>query len=160
MTGYVAPVAGVVKGKLYSNPLSVRLAADGDPRLDVASVAFNPISRALVLRGERIQRLAIFNMRDARWDVQDLREPVKEATPVGCHMMTTYALGRRLYTYSNAARKWSVLELPEGAAPEAKASDQGLTLRYGDKIHIYDVQMGEWTDFDLQVTPEGSKKEQ
>ncbi len=144
--------------KPFLDPLSVRLAEEGDPRLEVAPV-FGQGSIPLLLRGEKIRRLAIFNMSQHRWDVQELREPVKEAKPVSCPLMTTYALGRRLYTYSMQAGKWSILELPEGAAPEGRASNQGLTLRYGGKIHIYNVNSGEWTDFDLRATPEESKKE-
>ena len=46
--------------KPFSDPLSVRLAEEGDPRLEVSPL-FNPGSITLSLRGEKIQRLAIFN---------------------------------------------------------------------------------------------------
>ncbi|MDR3619068.1 MAG: sigma-70 family RNA polymerase sigma factor [Paludisphaera borealis] len=147
-------------GKPFPDPQSVRLAATGDPRLEVDAV-FDPSSDLiipLILRGEKIQRLAIFNKQHGRWDVQELREPVKEATPVISGRMTVYALGRRLYTYSVAAGKWSVLELPEGATPQAKTNDQALTLRYGDKAYAYNVESGEWTVFDLRTEPEESKR--
>jgi hypothetical protein len=147
------------RSQSYTEPQSVRLADEGAPRLEVTAIT-NQFLIPLRLRGEKIQRLAVFNKQASRWDVAELREPVKEATPVSSNMMTVYALGRRLYTYSGQAGRWSVLELPEGATPEGVANDRGLTLKYGDKVHIYNIQSGEWTEFDLRTTPKEPEKEE
>jgi hypothetical protein len=147
---------------MYFDPQSVRLAKEVDPPLDVTPFFGSQSTISLMLRGEKVQQLAIFDLTQGRWVVQELREPVKAASPVCSLSMTVYALGRRLYTYSTQAGRWSVLELPEGANPEGVANDRGLTLRYGDKVHIYNINSGEWTQFDLKAPapPPGESKDE
>jgi hypothetical protein len=151
---------GSVGGPSYAHPQPVRLAEKGDPPLHVhARIGNNLIT--LVFQHGKIRKLAAFNMRLGRWDVQELPEPIEQlVVPTTSENMVMYALGRRLYTYSGLAGKWSVLELPDGAAPGARANDRGLSLRYGDQLHLYNIFSGEWSRFDLKVPEEKEKASQ
>jgi len=134
-----------------SAPISVRLAEAGSPRLEVlprfTKTRKSQFLIALALRGEKIQRLAVFDpwitntrgvnlvFTGSRWVVQDLTEPVMEAAPVVGQDVLAYVLGNRIYTYKFSAGKWNVLDLPEGARPEAPEEGfNGLRLEYDSII--------------------------
>lgn len=166
-------------------PKSVRLAEAGNPRLEVLPLFYrrsgNNFVIALGLRGEKVQRLAVFdsgieirgdglgfgrNMissTQAAWIVQDLSQPVKEATPVvGRELdMLAYVLDNRIYTYRFSSGKWDVLELPEGARPEAlEQGFNGLVLEYEGIIYSYNMPTGEWIKIDTRSTPDNGGSEE
>jgi len=160
-----------------SAPISVRIAEAGSPRLDVlprfTKTRNGQFLIALALRGEKIQRLAVFdpwitNTRGVnlvftgnRWVVQDLTEPVMEAAPVVGQGVLAYVLDNRIYTYCFGAGKWNILELPEGARPEAPEEGfNGLRLEYDSIIYSYDRNSDDWAEIDTRAVPEAEKPEE
>ena len=92
---------------------AVRLFESGEPAHQVTPV-FNQQAVALSISGPKIRRIAVFNYPDSAWHTQELREPVETATPVVGNQIITYSLGRYVYAFSLAAKKWDILELPVG----------------------------------------------
>ncbi|WP_337175264.1 sigma-70 family RNA polymerase sigma factor [Paludisphaera sp.] len=135
-----------------SDRRSVRLAAEGSPPIEVVPINVGPF-QALMLKGDRVERIAVYN--ESGWSVQELSEPTRSATPVVNSSMVSYAIGRRLYNYSQLARRWDVLELPEGAEPQARVSSNvEMILKHGDQFHRYDVRTGRWSRLDVDLPPE------
>lgn len=148
---------GGVQGAATRN-VSVRLAEAGSPRLEVTPRILSSIYgfvAALGLRGERGERLAVLSTNSGGWSVQELSEPVTEAKPVEGASALVYVLGRRIYAYSYVAKRWSVLELPEGARPEAPPRNfNGLRLEYEGIVYSYNPNSGQWTEFDTGIVPD------
>lgn len=115
---------------------------------------------ALILRGEKVTRVAVFDTAKG-WAVHDLEYPVTEAVPVMGHYAVVYVLGRKIYAYNFAAARWSVLDLPRGARPEApREGFENLTLEYEGVVYSYNDDSGEWDVFDLSPKPVDTKPEE
>jgi RNA polymerase sigma factor (sigma-70 family) len=136
-----------------SDRRSVRLAAEASAPIQVVPVSSGTFD-ALLLQGDQIERIAV---RDGTgWSIQELREPTRAAAPMVNPSMASYAIGRRIYNYSHPARRWDVLELPEGAEPMAGVGNDGdiMLLKYGDQYHRYDVRTGRWSRLDIDIPPD------
>ena len=114
---------------------SFRLPKAGDTKLEVQPIAA-PTMAALQLKGPKINQIAVFNAKDGSWYPQDLREPVDKAIPlIGNYNMAAYGLGRRVYAFSPMAKRWDILELPEGVV--AKPVMGASTIMCENKGHLY-----------------------
>jgi RNA polymerase sigma factor (sigma-70 family) len=111
------------------------------------------------VKAPEIRRLLVFDATDGTWAEQALREPAEDSVaPTVSDSMVQHRIGRFFYTYSQPAKKWSVLELKED--PEfdfgGKFGNLGLAaggrmmVPDGDLIHIYDPKTGEWTHIDTK----------
>ena len=106
---------------------------------------------ALALSGPKVTRIAAAGS-SGSWSTQELRKPVKVASPLIRNDVAVYALGRYLYAFSALTTHWAVLELPEGIpASRARPSVSGSEVRVEAGGHIYTFSSGAkaWTDLDL-----------
>ena len=107
---------------------SLRLAKASDTKLEVQPIVSQGLA-ALYLKGPNITRIAAFSVLDGTWYAQDLREPVDKAVPVVSQSMAAYGIGRRIYAFSPVAKRWDVLELPEGVVADAGHRERRDHLR-------------------------------
>jgi RNA polymerase sigma factor (sigma-70 family) len=121
---------------------------------------FNQQVAALSILGPKVGRIAVFNYPDSSWHTQELREPVESAVPVLGTQIVTYSLGRYVYAFSTQAKRWDVLELPEGAKPQAVVQTLTASVEHGGHIYDFDAKTGKWLDLDVRTlldAPETTK---
>jgi len=131
---------------------SLRLARAGDTKLKVVPIVSQGLA-ALYLQGPKIARIAAFSVLDGTWYAQDLREPVDKAIPIVSQSMAAYGIGRRIYAFSPAAKRWGVLELPEGTVAQPAIGNDAITCEHGGHLYVFSVKSGKWEDIDIQAAP-------
>ena len=106
---------------------------------------------ALELQGDKISRIAVLNLENKTWYPLDLREPVEVAMPsVGAHAVS-YSLGRRIYAFSARAKRWDVLEFPEGTHPAMIVTSASFTYQVKGHLYTFDEETGKWNDLDTNA---------
>ena len=110
----------------------------------------------LSLKGPKVTRVAAFSVHDGTWYAQDLREPVDEAVPLVGRSMAAYCIGRRIYAFSAVAKRWDVLELPEGAVAEPAVGDDAIICEHNGHLYVFSVKTGKWEDIDTRAAPDES----
>ena len=121
---------------------------------------FNQQVAALSILGPKVGRIAVFNYPDSSWHTYELREPVESAVPVLGSQIVTYSLGRYVYAFSSVAKRWDVLELPDGAKPQAIVGPLTASVEHGGHIYDFDGNTGKWLDLDVRTlldAPETTK---
>jgi RNA polymerase sigma factor (sigma-70 family) len=123
----------------------------------------------LSIMGPNVTRIAVFsyinlNVADGTWHPLDLREPVDSATPLmPGNGLVAYVLGRYVYAFSGAARRWDILELPEGSKPALHLGSGSLSVGHRQHLYVFDMQSGRWSDIDTRAVfeaPESNDREQ
>ncbi len=132
---------------------SLRLARAGDAKLRVVPIVSQGLA-ALYLKGPKITRIAAFSVLDGTWYAQNLREPVDHATPILSQSMAAYGLGRRIYAFSPVAKRWGVLELPEGAVARPVIGNDRITCQHDAHLYVFSVKTGKWEDIDTRAVPD------
>jgi len=132
---------------------SLRLARAGDTKLKVVPIVSQALA-ALYLRGPKIARIAAFSVLDGTWYAQDLREPVDTAIPILSQSMAAYGIGRRIYAFSPVAKRWGVLELPEGAVAQPAIGNDAITCEHDGHLYVFSVKTGKWEDIDTRAIPD------
>ena len=112
---------------------------------------FNQSVAALSILGPKVGRIAVFSYPDSSWHTYELREPVESAVPVLGHQIVTYSLGRYVYAFSTVANRWDVLELPDGAKPQAVVGPLTASVEHGGHIYDFDGKTGKWLDLDVRT---------
>ena len=130
-------------------PETIRLFPEGGPRRRAIPVVSSSVA-AYDLTGPEITRLAVFCGDDGHWHTQDLREPTDRATPVVGPSLVGYGIGRRIYAFSAVAKRWDVLELPEGTKPVFSLGFQWITHEADGHLHVFGAKTGKWADIDLR----------
>ena len=75
-----------------------------------------PNAVVLMVTGPKITRLAAATELAGDWIPIDLREPVEgRAVPIVAQGVVVYALGCHVYAFGSEAKRWDILDLPEGA---------------------------------------------
>ncbi len=90
------------------------------------------------------------------------REPVEaQATPIVGEGVIVFTHGRQLCAFSMVAKRWDVVELPEGCSATASLGPgpPGWTgtaiLKWQSHIYIYNGQKGKWNHIDIDaITPD------
>ncbi len=109
---------------------------------------------ALFVKGDEIRQLATFVPKAGQWFPIDLKEPPQNAVAVNPIVGTSqaaYAIGRRVYAFSVLTKSWDVLELPEGTNPTPIVYNTMTTVDYDDRVAIFSVKTGKWTDLDFKA---------
>jgi RNA polymerase sigma factor (sigma-70 family) len=132
---------------------SLRLAKAGDTKLEVQPFV-GPGLAALFLKGPKVTRIAAFSALDGTWYAQDLRDPVDKAMPIISQSMAAYGIGRRIYAFSPVAKRWGVLELPEGAVAEPAVGNDAITCEHNGHLYVFSVKTGKWEDIDTRAAPD------
>jgi RNA polymerase sigma factor (sigma-70 family) len=115
---------------------------------------FHGWTLALSIKGPHITQLAVFENVSGPgqgWYVQDLREPVDEAVPTQIDGVTFYCLGSYVYAFSDAVRRWDVLELPKGqtARPVVDLQKKAIIVRNAEHLYMFNTARGKWDDINL-----------
>jgi RNA polymerase sigma factor (sigma-70 family) len=130
---------------------SLRLTKANDSKLEVLPLV-GPGIAALYLKGSKISRIAAFSPIDGTWYPQELREPVDKASPIVASGMAAYGIGRRVYAFSPVAKRWDVLELPEGAVPQPAVGPNTTICEHNGHVYVFSVVTGTWEDIDTRAT--------
>ncbi|WP_074305351.1 RNA polymerase sigma factor [Singulisphaera sp. GP187] len=132
---------------------SLRLTKARDTKLTVKPI-LSPELATLFLKGPKIARIAAFSVLDGTWYPQDLREPVDLAVPTVGLTMAAYGIGRRIYAFSPVAKRWDVLELPEGAVAKPAIGNDAITCLHNGHLYVFSVKTGKWEDIDTRAAPD------
>ena len=132
---------------------SLRLAKAGDTKLEVQLIVHEGLA-ALFLKGPKVTRIAAFSALDGTWYAQDLREPVDKAVPIINQSTAAYGIGRRIYAFSPVAKRWGVLELPEGAVAKPALGTDAITCEHNGHLYVFSVKTGKWEDIDTRAAPD------
>jgi hypothetical protein len=73
--------------------------------------------------------------------------------------LAAYGLGRRVYAFSAGARRWDVLELPEGAEAIPVVGPLSITVENGPHLYVFSGKTGKWTDIDTRSVSEAPDNE-
>jgi hypothetical protein len=90
---------------------------------------------------------------DGTWYPQDLREPVDQARPIVGPSLGAYGIGRRIYAFSPVAKRWDVLELPEGTVATPVVGTDWITCVHNGHLYVFSVKTGKWEDIDTRAAP-------
>ena len=131
----------------------LRLAKARDTKLEVVPIVSQGLA-ALSLKGPKITRIAAFSVLDGTWYPQDLREPVDRAMPIVGTSLAAYGIGRRIYAFSPVAKRWDVLELPEGAVAKPAIGNDAITCEHNGHLYVFSVKTGKWEDIDTRAAPD------
>jgi RNA polymerase sigma factor (sigma-70 family) len=132
---------------------SLRLAKSRDTKLKVVPIVSQGLA-ALYLKGPKVTRVAAFSVLDGTWYAQDLREPVDEAVPIVSQSMAAYGIGRRIYAFSPVAKRWGVLELPEGVVAKPAIGNDAIICEHNGHLYVFSVKTGKWEDIDTRAAPD------
>jgi RNA polymerase sigma factor (sigma-70 family) len=135
-----------------------------------AGVRVTPVAAddtlALHFEGETIKQLAAFSAHTGEWSTVELVEPVREAiAPAVGPGSALYQAGNDFYAFSSEKGAWDILRLPTGTSPRDKPRSS-LSLKYisvqqGDKIYIFSLKHGKWSQgarMKLPATKKGAKQ--
>ena len=140
--------------------VTLRLPTSKESPLKVVPIRSNGPLIALMLEGPKITRLYVFSIKDWKWYNQDLKEPAAgNVYPSVGHSVASYTQGRYIYAFSAEAKRWGILELPEGVPARLSQRGQEKVSRYMDSIvveydghvHEFGGNTGEWKHTDLRA---------
>jgi hypothetical protein len=154
-------------GTLTLDPKRVRtmtFSAPADPRMNKpgpvssrapgrldATLIEGPNAVALMVRGTKINRLAAASEPGGDWVPVDLREPVDgQAMPIVGPGLVVYGLGRHVYAFSSATKKWDILDLPEGSQAIPIVGNGSARVDANGQIHEFSAKIGKWKHLDVR----------
>ncbi len=107
---------------------------------------------SLTMEGPKIPRLYVFSLKDWKWFPHDLKEPASGIlTPQLGRSVAAYSQGRFIYAFSAEAKRWSILELPEGAEAGPGVGPDFIGVEYDGHVHEFSGKTGEWKHTDLRA---------
>ena len=102
-------------------------------------------------RDRKVTRIGAFNclnegmwVQDENWVVQDMPEPVDRSS-VRSFQGKVYAIGRRLYAFSERAKRWGALELPPGT-DAAPTTQNPYWAEIDGRLFLFNGNTGNWDD--------------
>jgi len=121
---------------------------------------------ALMIKGERIDRIAAFSPFSGNWVGQMLLKPAQdELNPYIGPGFALYQVGNDFYAFSSRRGIWSVLHL-EGDEPPRVVTTQpaSISLRdsdieviQGNRLYVFALKQGEWSKgVEVYVPPAGA----
>jgi hypothetical protein len=138
---------------------SVELSGSKAAPIDVTPIRGSDLV-ALALEGPKIRRVAVADLASGTWHPQELREPVEgRVRPIVAPGLAVYNLGRYVYAYSAAARRWGVVELPEGLRGGAVVGPGGVTVEGHGQIYTFLPKTGQWEHVDVRAILDGTGAE-
>ncbi len=117
-----------------------------------ATAILSPGILALLMEGPEVTQIATFAIVSGEWITQDLREPAHgRVVPLVGPGVAVYAVGRYVYAFSQAAKRWDVLELAEGVKPYPILSGTYIKVEDGSHLHIFSHKTGRWSSLDTKA---------
>jgi hypothetical protein len=111
-----------------------------------------PNAVGLMVTGAKITRLAAATELAGDWIPIDLREPVEgRAVPIVAEGIVVYGLGRHVYAFSSAAKRWDILNLPEGGRASPIVSAGSARVQIDGLIHEFSASSGKWKHIDTRA---------
>jgi hypothetical protein len=111
-----------------------------------------PKAVGLMVTGAKITRLAAATEIAGDWIPIDLREPVEgRAVPIVAQGIVVYGLGRHVYAFGSEARRWDILDLPEGASANPIVSPESARVQIDGIIHEFSASTGKWKHIDTRT---------
>ena len=108
-----------------------------------------PNAVGLMVTGAKITRLAAATELSGDWIPIDLREPVEgRAVPIVAQGIVVYGLGRHVYAFGSEAKRWDILDLPEGASATPIVSPGSARVQIDGLIHEFSASNGKWKHID------------
>jgi RNA polymerase sigma factor (sigma-70 family) len=137
---------------------SIRLFEDKKTPHEVQPLA-TPGLVALGVKGPEITRVAVYHESVSNfgrpiagaWYPVDLREPVDVAMPIVGPGSAIFKLGRHIYAFSSAAKRWDVLEFPVGAKPTPTFGPGSINYENDGHLYTFDDATGKWNDLDIRA---------
>lgn len=106
----------------------------------------------LMVTGAKITRLAAATEISGDWIPIDLREPVEgRAVPIVAQGIVVYGLGRHVYAFGSEAKRWDILDLPEGAKANPVVSRGSARVQIDGLIHEFSARTGKWKHVDTRA---------
>jgi hypothetical protein len=68
--------------------------------------------------------------------------------------MVAYGISRRIYAFSPAAKRWDVLELPEGVVAQPAMGGTTILCEHNGHVYVFSVVTGTWEDIDTRAVPD------
>lgn len=110
-----------------------------------------PNAVGLIVTGPKITRLAAATKLSGDWIPIDLREPVEgRAVPIVAQGIVVYGLGRHVYAFGSEARRWDILDLPEGTRAVPIVGPGSARVQIGGLIHEFRASTGKWKHIDTR----------
>ena len=107
---------------------------------------------ALMVSGAKITRLAAATEMSGDWIPIGLREPVQgRAVPIVGAGIVAYGLGRHVYAFGSEARRWDILDLPEGKAATPIVGPGSARVELDGQIHEFSAKTGKWKHIDTRA---------
>jgi hypothetical protein len=109
----------------------------------------------------RVTQLVAFNVLDGASSVSDVPEPADRASLKIFLNGAVFRVGRRLYAYSEQAKRWGELEVASGAEAEPYYISGALMVQADEKLYRFDYGAGKWGDIYASTIgdePAGSSK--
>lgn len=128
---------------------TIRLAGSKESPLKVSPI-LGEGHLSLQLEGSKIDHLYLFSIKDWAWYTHELKAPVDGIVGASAsRSVAAYDQGRYVYAFSFEAKRWDVLELPEGVSPHPMVSGHVVEVEYDGHVDQFTAQAGEWkhTDF-------------
>jgi RNA polymerase sigma factor (sigma-70 family) len=97
-------------------------------------------------RDRKVTRIAALNVLDDTWIDQDITEPVDRSSIRPAAAGHVYTIGRRVYGFSAAAKRWGVLEFPLGVAPATSTRGSQVWAEKEGRLFVWNPGTGIWDD--------------
>ena len=124
--------------------------AEGSPTHVVSALAGDDLI-ALSIGGAKVNRIHVFSLKDWKWYGQDLKEvaPVDVRISLG-RSVAAYAQGGNVYAFSSHAKRWGVMDLPEGFSAKLSVFADSVVVEGNGQSFEFRGDRGEWTHTDLR----------
>jgi uncharacterized protein (TIGR03067 family) len=131
---------------------TIRLPGTKEAPLAVSPILSGDDLVSLMMEGPKIDRLYVFSLKDWKWFLHDLKEPVSgRLSPTMGRSVAAYAQGRFIYAFSAEAKRWSVLKLPEGVEAGPVVTPDSIGVEKDGRIYEFSGKTGEWKHTDLRA---------
>jgi hypothetical protein len=138
---------------------SVRLSESKKSGLKIVPIE-GPDVAAVMVSGPKVTRIAAANRLTGVWHTQELREPVKMASPIVGPGVAAYGLGRYIYAYSASAQRWDVLELPKGSHATPIVGPNYVKVEVANHYYTFDCKTAQWNHVDIGALLESADSQE
>lgn len=101
----------------------------------------------LVQEGPEVKEVAVFDAHTGDWTTQALPGPAKGVVrPVIIQDSVIFPVGKCVYAYRSAERRWKTLTLPTDEAPVVMSTPHAFLVQQGNRLFVYSAMNGAWSD--------------
>jgi hypothetical protein len=96
-------------------------------------------------RDQKVTRIAALNVADETWIDEAIPEQI-ERSSVRIVDSYVYVIGRRVYGFSTAAKRWGVLEFPPGVDASTFRNEDQIWAEKDGRLFMFNPRTGIWDD--------------